>query len=273
MTILSKLQKKFKRHQRLKARRQEQARSSVNIISFPKCGRTWLRVMTGRYLMQKFGLGSSDILNTYELTSLAKLPRSIFSHDSPEINKPIHFTQYSIDTEKYRNKDVIFIVREPKDVMVSWFFQISKRRGVVVGTISDFIRNEGYGILKYLTFVNKWMEIETVAKSFTLISYEQMHLQTEFTLRTVLNIMQVGEIDETILQEAIEYSRFDNLKQLEKKGTFSSDIMKAKDTSDPDSFKVRSGKIGGYVKHLSNEDIAYIDKMTKQNGASAFLNI
>ena len=57
-----------------------------------------------------------------------------------------------------------------------------------------------------------------------------------------------------IFQEALEFSRFENMQKLEAAGAFDSKILHPGDVRDPESFKVRRGKIGGYREYLSAED-------------------
>ncbi len=46
------------------------------------------------------------------------------------------------------------------------------------------------------------------------------------------------------------------MQKLENAGAFDSKILRAGDTQDPESFKVRRGKIGGFEDYLSPEDQA-----------------
>jgi hypothetical protein len=56
--------------------------SDVFLISFPKCGRTWLRLMIGRALEKHFNLANADILGLHKLEALhPDIPRILVSHD------------------------------------------------------------------------------------------------------------------------------------------------------------------------------------------------
>ena len=57
-----------------------------------------------------------------------------------------------------------------------------------------------------------------------------------------------------MFQEALEFSRFENMQKLEAAGAFDSNILHPGDVRDPESFKVRRGKVGGYREYLSAED-------------------
>src|SRR5438046_10268684 len=61
----------------------------------------------------------------------------------------------------------------------------------------------------------------------------------------------------SIFQAALDFSRFDNMQKLEAAGAFDSKILRPGDVRDPESFKVRRGKVGGYREYLSAEDQEY----------------
>ncbi len=47
------------------------------------------------------------------------------------------------------------------------------------------------------------------------------------------------------------------MKKMESEGAFESKILRAGDARDPESFKVRRGKIGGFQDYLSSNDQEY----------------
>jgi hypothetical protein len=67
-------------------------------------------------------------------------------------------------------------------------------------------------------------------------------------------VLGESQPDGTIFQDALEFSRFENMQKLEAAGAFDSKILHPGDVRDPESFKVRRGKIGGYREYLSAED-------------------
>ncbi len=50
------------------------------------------------------------------------------------------------------------------------------------------------------------------------------------------------------------------MKKMEAKNAFGSAILQARDVTDPNSFKVREGRVGGYVKHFGEADLMYLDE-------------
>ena len=62
------------------ARKRRRIRSCV--VSFPKAGRTWLRMMIGKALAEQFGLNEGDALDHIErLAKRAGAPPFDFTHD------------------------------------------------------------------------------------------------------------------------------------------------------------------------------------------------
>ena len=53
--------------------------SNIAVVSFQKSGRTWLRVMFGRILAEKYGLSKTK-LDMERVTFGRKLPNVLFSH-------------------------------------------------------------------------------------------------------------------------------------------------------------------------------------------------
>jgi hypothetical protein len=75
--------------------------------------------------------------------------------------------------------------------------------------------------------------------------------------RDLLAVVGETTLDMSIFQEALEFSRFENMQKLEAAGVFDSKILHPGDAHDPESFKVRRGKVGGFREYLSVEDLEY----------------
>ena len=98
-------------------------RSDVYILSFPKCGRTWLRMM----LAKAFALIDGEDVSDYFTSAPApdRNMRIIFDHeDSGGLSA---YDALETDKTKYKNEKVLFLVRDPRDVMVSYYFQMTRR--------------------------------------------------------------------------------------------------------------------------------------------------
>jgi len=88
------------------------------LVSFPKCGRTWMRMMLCRVFAIHFELDVSDAaLLDIEHLSLKQtgIPRINVTHDKADIRLP---HEMKMNSAKYRDKKVVFLVRDPRDAFV-----------------------------------------------------------------------------------------------------------------------------------------------------------
>ena len=238
----------------------------VYIISYPKSGRTWLRVLVGKILCDHCDLDQRWLLNTYKVTTLAKILRTKFTHDNSELKKDIAWHKLATNKNHYRQKKVVLIVREPKDLIVSSYFHATKRINKFSKSLPEFIRSPKYGIRKIMAFYKIWYDHQTIPEDFLLIRYEEMHQDTVTCIHSVLQFIGASNIPETIINNAIEFCLFENMKQLERSGEFNTKIIQPVDPMDNESYKVRRGKVGGYRDYLSQEDIDFIDQIILEFG-------
>ena len=71
--------------------------------------------------------------------------------------------------------------------------------------------------------------------------------------------MGFEQIDEELLDATVEFASFDNMKAMERGNRFDRKLLRPGDPGDPGSFKVRRGKVGGWVEYLSEEDTRLIE--------------
>lgn len=241
------------------------------IISFPNSGRTWLRILIGKALCEKFGFSDDIMIDTYKITSKAGILRTQFIHDYSSIIEDYNYFDLPTDKSEYAGKNIIFLVRDIRDVLVSHYFQATKRVGSFNGSISDFIRHDKYGVMKIITFYNIWYDNMSKPKGFLLVRYEDMHKDPEKITASALSFLGLDYIEEDVVRKAVEFASFSNLKNLEKEDYFQSDKIRPGDRRDNESYKVRKGIIGGYRSYLSESDMEYIDRLIQKLGCPFIL--
>ena len=91
-------------------------------------------------------------------------------------------------------------------------------------------------------------------------------MATEAILRQTLDFMGATAVPDETIQQAVQFASFDNLRSMEQRKQYKIDWMQPGDVNDPESYKVRRGKIGGYVDYLSSADIAYVDRTVDEVG-------
>jgi hypothetical protein len=258
-------------HRWIKARlrpgreRRQRAGAEVVIVSFPKSGRTWFRLMLGKALCDRYDLPEDKMIDTLWLTRAAGLPPAVLTHDGGSNLEARHVDRLVRHKDDYRDKKVLLLARDPRDVVTSCYFQASRRRKLFRGSISDFVRDPHYGIRKIVTWLNIWHENRDVPRGFQLIRYEDLKGEPVKTLRVALELMGVSDLDDGAVAAAVEFARFENMKKMEQEKRFDSGIMRTKG-ADPESSKVRKGKVGGHKEYLAPDDIEYCNQVIEELG-------
>lgn len=237
----------------------------VTIVSYPKCGRTWLRVLVGKVLCEQFGLDEAKLFKTQGLCRAAGILPTKFVHDGIGGVTGIKWYQQERDKSRFKDKKVALLVRDPRDVVVSSYFQATKRMHAYEGSMQEFIRDECFGIRTIVTMYEIWQENRNVPRDFLLLRYEDMHRDPAGCLRSLLAFMGLEHPDEEAIAAAVRYGAFENLRRLESSESFEHK-MSPGDRGDEESYKVRKGKVGGYVDYLSTDDIAFVEQVIDEAG-------
>lgn len=245
--------------------------TDVFVISYPKSGRTWHRFLLGNYLAGVLGLPLSEAAGVEKITAAMPGMAMRYSHNGANFVDPIPATHPIVaDPRLWTGKRVIFLARDPKDVLVSAWFHAKHRQSSYSGPISDFVRSKYTGIEKLLVAHNRWWEHRHRASSFMVTTYEEMHQNLEGVLYQTLSFLGHTTCDAGLVARAIEASSFENMREAERKTTVAHKSMRAlsttKNASDKNARKVRQGRVGGYTQHLSPDDVAFIDTATARLG-------
>lgn len=242
------------------------------VISFPKAGRTWLRMMMGAALADYHGIRHGKRPFLYDekknLARYPQLPYIVFSHDDdPHRKAP---SELATDKSFYAGKDVIFLVRDVRDVVISAYFQATRRaeldgRAPYEGTPSQFIRSDEGSLDSIIRFYNIWAENCHVPEHFLLVRYEDMQQDALSELGRVMAFIGYAAMKERTLRAAVEAGRFDNMQKMEREGWFDNTKLQPGDRSDPASFKVRRGKVGGYVDYLTQDDVTWMNARIRRD--------
>ncbi|HVP31699.1 MAG TPA: sulfotransferase domain-containing protein [Myxococcota bacterium] len=243
------------------------------VVSYGKSGRTWLRVMLSRYLKLVYGLRGERLLGFDNFHRRdARIPRIFFTHDN-------YLRDYRGDERSRRDfadKRVVLLVRSPQDTAVSQYFQWKHRmrpqkkrinRYPAHGTdvsVYDFVMRPESGLPKVLDFMNGWAEQIPHLKEALVLRYEDLRADPEGSLRRVVRFLGTPD-DPAAARDAVEYASVENMRQLEEKRTFwlAGRRMTPKDKSNPDSFKVRRAKVGGYRDYFDEAQAARIDALVR----------
>jgi hypothetical protein len=212
------------------------------VISFPKSGRTWLRVMLDQYGVP------------LEWTHAGA------GHGN---GRPISKLDTSA-ARKYRR--ILFLHRDPRDTAVSGYYQKLYRRDGYAGSISDFIRDPCHGVEKIVLYNKMWLQLAGARPDMLAASYENLRSDAENVLADIIAFFG-AEVNVSRILDVIHENTFARMQEKERSGEYARDYGKILSPADPnqlDSYKVRKGKVGGYLDELSPADIDYCDAIMKR---------
>ena len=237
------------------------SRATGIVVSVPKSGRTWLRVLAQAYVSAVTGIPFT--LDAREFQKQGT-PHLIFAHDLWQHSTTRRFKdrirgKYLVPAGVGRRKPIILLARDPRDVIVSLFFQLTKRTNKFEGSLQEMIRDPGFGVGFVVDLMNTWMATWGHQADFQLLRYEDCRKNAFAAFQPVIRVLGLG-IDEQKLAESIEFASFDNMKKMETQQEFASGMLRPADVNDRESFKVRRGVVGGYRSYLDSSDIVYLDQ-------------
>jgi hypothetical protein len=241
------------------------------LMSWGKSGRTWLRVMLSRFYQIACGIPEGRMLEFDNLKRAnPAIPSMFFTHG----NYLRDYTGNWTDKHEFYDKKIVMLVRDPRDIAVSQYFQWKFRmrptkkmlndypaHGADVG-IFDFVMNPEVGLPEIMRFLETWeRELPRTAASL-VIRYEDMRTDPERALGRVLTFLGTPGTEAQI-REAVAYAAYDNMKQLEQKRVFwlSGWRLRPGDRSNPQSYKVRRAKVGGWRDYFDDREVAAIDRL------------
>ncbi len=243
--------------------------SEAVLLRYPKSGVTWLRVMISHIYQQRSGNRIAHLIGSNEFAeAMPQAPRLLIANEN-----------MGVDNETVKKmisgRKVILLVRDPRDIAVSLYFHFSKRatklehlsygipENVREMSLYAFLMNAEFGLRNVIDYLNFWSRSLRGSPNALVIRYEDLRRAPADGLRQVMHILSPGTTEAEI-EEAVSFSDFEKMKEREAQGATDVSILAASDESDSDSYKVRRGKVGGYVDYLSPEEKDRVDQMVRE---------
>jgi hypothetical protein len=265
---------------RLRGREQVRklAEADVVVVSYGKAGRTWLRVLLSRLYQLLYGLPERLLGFDNFHARDRRVPKIFLTHDN-------YIQDYTGQRDKraFHGKKVVLLVRNPQDVAVSQYFQWKFRmrrskkalndypeHGADV-PIYDFVMRPASGIAKIIDWMNGWAAEVGRHPALLVVRYEDLRADTVGQLARIAAFMGAPE-DPEALRGAVEYASIDNMRKLEAQRKFwlSGGRMTPRDRDDPNTYKVRRAKVGGYRDYFDDEQVARIDELVGEKLSPVF---
>lgn len=242
-------------------------RADTHLLSFPKCGRTWLRLMLHDIITTEFDIGSKSRLQLHKLGNRRRgIPCILASHDFQVVRRGERVQELDRDKRPFRGSRVLLLVRDPRDVVVSFYYHKTLREGSWDGSMGEFIRHSFDGLPTIVSYYNIWAENRSLPAAFAVFRYEDLLTDTVATLREITDYLQFDGIRDGTLRDVAARYEFRNMQAMEARGDLGEGhATRPADADNPNSFKTRSGRIGGYRDELTAEDRQFVDDYVARN--------
>jgi hypothetical protein len=241
------------------------------LMSWGKSGRTWLRVMLSRAYQLRGGLPSSELLDFDNFRDRdPELPAVFFTHN----NYLRNYTGNWESKTHFQGKRIVLLVRDPRDVAVSQFFQWKFRMRPNKKFINDypphgadidawdFVQDVNAGVPRIVDYFNGWARAMPELGKMLVVRYEDMRADPASVLRQIFDFTGTS-ISDGQIAEAVEFAAYENMKKMEQEQHFKGSGARVKpgDKDNPQSFKVRKAKVGGYRDYFTDEQCERLQDM------------
>jgi Sulfotransferase domain len=251
--------RKLRRHRDRRFLRAAVAGADALLVSYPKCGRTWVRYTLSNYFAEALNLGMiPDLVTTFQILPnmdrdpVRGIPAFAFPSARPALPQ-ILVSHREYAREEFLDRPALFLIRDPRDVVVSAYFHATRHKHRFAGPIADFILDDAQGLPAFLRYVNGWAA-GLADHPHHITSYERMTEDPVNTVRDILIFLDVA-VDEVALRHAVAASSFDAMRTKEnQEGIPGHDY----DRSDTESMRMRKGKAGGYSEYLTASEVALV---------------
>ncbi len=221
------------------------------IVSYPKSGNTWVRFLVGNLLYP----------DTVSFENIEDIIPDVYQHSlyhflrmkSPRILK-------SHERYDHRYRKTIYIIRDPRDVAVSYWHHKKKFRMMdenypIQSFTDEFVqgKNSLYG--PWSDHVSGWINASHERNGFLLLRYENLLDSPEKEIGKIITFLGLENTTKDIVRRAVENSSFENMQKLEKNQSMT---WKATRNTRQDLSFVRKGQSGSWQTELPSESAMQI---------------
>ena len=127
----------------------------------------------------------------------------------------------------------------------------------------DFVMQAPVGLVSIVDYLNAWAPIVAAQDAAMVVRYEDLRSRPAQVLMSTVEFLE-APFSKDEVSEAVDFAAFENLKELERTNFFKNPRLTPADPDDPDSFKVRRGKVGGYTDYFDAQQVAAMDSLVRE---------
>ena len=251
--------------------------ADVVVVSYPKSGRTWLEQL----MLAAFGYYSDQCFSdnaTYSnvaAESGGNIPLVIFTHAGSSWETALYTPEEIANhvPPNITDRRFVYLYRDPRDVLVSAYYHARYRSEIPWLQPQDMLDDPIVGLPKLVAYMNNWTrQVDAAGLRAIRVTYEALREMPQQTLNELCQFMGLPFSDEEI-GKAVDDCSFERLRQREIASSAGNPWLRPMDPGNPDSFKFREGRSGGYKSFFTPEQIAWIEKYMAEHllGAEEFL--
>jgi hypothetical protein len=228
--------------------------NDIFLVSYPRSGNTWIRFLVGNLLNSSDPVTFANVerrvptIYGWPDRTLRSLPRILKSHECFDPRYP----------------RVTYILRDPRDVAVSFYYYLLKMRVLRDGySMDDFVaRFITANVVNYADrlgcwedHVLSWLRLRMGKPGFLLIRYEDLIADPAKELAKLAPLLRL-DLTPEIIERALSASSAVNMRALETKQSRDWFVTKK---SRQDIHFVRKAKPGGWRDELSEASVQAIE--------------
>ncbi|KAG5678968.1 hypothetical protein PVAND_008583 [Polypedilum vanderplanki] len=244
-------------------------------MSFPKSGTTWTQEMA--WLLNNnldFEKSKEDLVSRYLFLEFEAILYSnldaTFDEYVANAQKPryikCHLPVFMLPDELWTIKPkIIYTVRNPKDVIVSFYHHYRHLQGYS-GTLHDFINafvNDKVSYSPMNEHVLEYWKLSKKYENILFLFYEDRIRNLEQEVKKVAKFLE-KEYSQEEIEEVCEHLTFDSM---QKNSSCNNEnltkMLKEKheyETKDEKFNFIREGKVGSYKKEMNEEEIKRVEE-------------
>jgi hypothetical protein len=214
---------------------------------FPKSGNNWVHFLIANAIVNSAGRDDEIHFRNNDEWLSTTVPREPPVDGFPKMlsnTDPRDEQQYLVPGTR-----VLYIVRHPGDTMESYYHYRKHRWNDDVGTFSEFIRTDRWGVPAWKRHIESWEDRWDI-----LVQFEDLKEDPLEQLRRIVTLFD-REFSESTLEYAVEASSFEEMQRMEEEYG-----IRSKHGANPDYSFMRKGESDRGKEYFDKEDYRYLDR-------------